>query len=163
MEKSLLIRNALVALLVIVGIGSSRADSDFNGAQNCQDRLDNNLYRCRGNNTIVGEAEVCLQFKSPGMMLSSRMTSQFDLDEQLNFLGPDVMTISYGCVCSPVGVRSPEFNASKKKFLCANAPFDGALAGEVSKNGERIVYRAWNNTGDSAVYQCTRDPTCTVP
>jgi len=156
MKKSLLVCNVLVALLVIVGIASSRADSS--GAQNCQDWLNNNLYRCQGQNTIIGKAEVCLQFVSPGVI-----SSHFDLLEQLAFLGPDVVTVPYGCTCGPVGVRSPEFNASSKNFLCANAPFDGALAGEVSVNGRRIVYQAWNTAGHSAVYQCRLDPTCTVP
>ena len=43
-------------------------------------------------------------------------------------------------------------------------PLEGALlAGEVSGNGSRLVYRAWNAAGQSAVYQCRLDPTCTVP
>ncbi len=96
MEMSLLVRSALVALLLSAGVDSSRA-------QNCQDRLNNNRYRCQGSNTLVGEAQVCLQFVSPGVM-----STEFDVVEELGFLGPNVVTIPYGCVCNPVGVSAPD-------------------------------------------------------
>lgn len=80
-----------------------------------------------------------------------------------SWASPPVVPIPDGCVCGPVEVSSPEFSVSSKNFLCANAPFDGALAGRVSMNGSRIVYKAWNAAGRSAVYQCRLDPTCTVP
>jgi hypothetical protein len=160
MEKSLLVRNALVALFVIVAVASSHASS----AQNCEDVLNNNRYRCQGNNTFVGPAEVCIEFRSPG-----EISSQFDMLEDLNFVGPAVLTVSYGCVCNPVGVHSPEFNASHTDFLCASRKDDlcasaflapSAIAG--SWKGRTLVYRASNANGQSAVYSCTLDPNCEV-
>jgi len=170
MEKSLLVRNALVALFVIVGVASSHASS----AQNCQDVLNNNRYRCQGNSTFVDfPVEVCIAFLSPG-----KISSQFDMSEDLNFVGPDVLTVFYGCVCNPgadpfiAGVSSPEFNASRTDFLCASqkdavcaegsilAP--SAIAGRVSSDGGTLVYRASNANGQSAVYSCTPDPNCKV-
>lgn len=157
MERSLLVRSALVALLLSVGIDSSRAEDCQEG--NCQDRLKNNLYSCQGHNTIVGSAETCLQFVSPG-----KLSSQFDAEEQVDFIGPEVITIPYGCVCGPVGVSSPKFNASSKKFLCVNSLFgrgrSGALEGTVSEDGGEIVLRAWSEAGESAVYSCRLATTC---
>jgi hypothetical protein len=141
MKKSLFTFDAVVALLLTVGVGSSRA-------KNCQDLLDNNLYRCQFNSESSGPGEGCVQAVSPGSV-----SSKFDLV----FGG---VTFN-GCSCKAKGsVDKPQFNASKE-FVCINPFSNEAVTGTVSSNGKKIKagFDALS-TGDSAVLECELDPTC---
>ena len=143
MKIAALTCSTAVALLLVLGVGSSQAE-------NCQDILDNNLYRCQFN--VEGEilSEVCLQFVSPGVE-----SAKFDLVAG---------GVNFGCTCKAKGeVDDPDFNASKE-FFCVN-PIDTtraeALEGRVSGSGKKIKGGSYGNSfGNSGVIECELDPTC---
>jgi len=59
MKKLLLTLSMMGALLLTMGVGSSRA-------KDCQDLLVGNRYRCQFNEENAGLIETCLQALSPG-------------------------------------------------------------------------------------------------
>ena len=142
MKGAALTWSTAVALLLVLGVGSSEA-------QNCQAILDQNLYRCRFNQQSVGRSEGCVQFSSPGPQLAPFQLVIIDGD-------------TYGCTCKATGtVAKPNFNASRE-FLCVQGGTPAAaLEGQVSKNGKKIRGGyGGSNDGDSVVFECALDPTC---
>jgi len=137
--------SATVALLLGLGVSSSQAED-------CQDILANNLYRCQVNAEVLGPFESCYQFVSPGTL-----SPKFDL--VIDGTG------HFGCTCKAKGkVDDPHFNASKE-FFCVepvNYSLAEALEGKVTGNGKKIKGGfVSNQSGVSGVIECELDPTCT--
>jgi hypothetical protein len=134
--------SAATALLLTLGVDSSQAE-------NCQDLLTNNRYRCHingGANLI----ELCFQFISPGTQ-----SPKFDVVID----GPAI-----GCTCKATGkVEDPDLDASKE-FFCVQ-PIDlthaQAFGGKVSGNGKKIKDGFTGTAqGGSGVLECELDPNC---
>jgi len=145
MKKSAVTCGAVVALLLILGVGSSRA-------QNCQDLLDNKLYRCQFKDEDGVTGEFCLQAVSPG-----GIGSKFDLE----FGG--VFSTTHECTCKGSDKFSdPEFNTSRG-FLCGNQEFGDAATGQVKGGGNKInngQYFFNSDTDVSFVFECQQDAGC---
>ncbi len=150
MKKSLLTMIGACSLLFTTALTPSLARA----AANCQDLLENNLYRCRVNGEGGGLFEDCFQFTSPGVV-----GSKFDL----TIAG---LEGTFECECKATGsVSNPKFNASTA-FLCGGADFGDAFEGKVSGNSKKITKGQvfLNDDPDTAfVFECVLDPTCTAP
>jgi hypothetical protein len=126
-------------------------------AQNCQDLLANNRYRCQVKTELGSQFAACFQFKSPG-----NLSSKFDMSVDG---GPDFGT-TLECECKAKSdFGDPKFNQSTE-FLCGNQTFGDAAEGKAGGHGRKITNGQYffNSTPDlSYVFQCTLDATCFVP
>jgi hypothetical protein len=126
-------------------------------AENCQDRLANNRYRCQIKTELGSQFEACFQFQSPGS-LSGKLDLSVDG-------GPEFFT-TLECQCkAKSGFTDPKFNASKE-FLCGNEQYGDAAEGKAGGDGKKItngqfLYNVTPNL--SYVFQCTLDATCSIP
>jgi hypothetical protein len=125
-------------------------------AQNCQDILDNNSYRClikplptSGNQ----DTEVCFTFEAEPL---PTMVTGFLLHIDGGFA-------SLACGCKAQGsFNNPKFETSKE-FLCASIPNPDVsnLAIEGVAGNNKISGQAIQETdGTPLVYECVLDPTC---
>ena len=125
-------------------------------AQNCQDLLANNSYRCQVKTELGSEFEACFQFESPGSL-----SGKFDLTVEA---GPEFRT-TLECECKARGdFNNPQFNQSTK-FLCGNEQYGDAAEGKVGGQGKKITKGQflYNVTPNLAyVFQCTLDATCQI-
>ena len=121
-------------------------------AENCEEVLDNNVYRCQVKSDFGTAFEDCFSFISPG-----DRSDKFDL-----FV--DGLGQVLGCSCRASGsFNSPAFDASKE-FQCVTNGVDGfgiAFNGRADrtqlKKGQVV-----NEFGDSFLFECKRDPTCAI-
>jgi hypothetical protein len=124
---------------------------------NCEDRLDNNAYRCQI--TFEGDPgdsfEDCLIFNSEDPFFG-------DFDLFVEGLGTTL-----GCSCE---ATKKKFDGSNT-FLCVNALLDNvsiddgsaavAFEGKVTKKGKKIKKgQVVFNDGASYIFTCELDPTC---
>jgi hypothetical protein len=131
------------------GARSSLASSA--STKTCATLLGSNLYSCNINPEGGAPFHDCYQF-SPGSS-----GEQEDMSSPLG-LGP------LACDCSATGsVTNPKFDASTSAFMCEGASFgNAALVGKVASAGKKIVKGALLlDGGNSYVFSCVADPTCT--
>jgi hypothetical protein len=151
MRKPAFTVGMLLALWLSFSVNSTRAQ----WAKNCQDLLDNNVYRCQVKSDFGTAFEDCFRFTSPGLQ-----SQDFDL-----FI--DLLGEILGCECKAEGsLENPQFNESRE-FHCVNALFSAflniAFEGEVAEHGETLKNgQAVNEFGDSFVFRCVQDPECSV-
>src|SRR5882724_7211625 len=101
MKTSLFIGGAFLTFALTAATGLRLAQ-----AENCQDVLDNNVYRCQVKSDFDTPFEDCFRFTSPGVQ-----SDKFDL-----FV--DGLGIVQGCSCKAGGsFNTPDFDASKE-FQC---------------------------------------------
>jgi hypothetical protein len=147
MKTSLFIGGAFLTFVLTAATGLRLAQ-----AENCQDVLDNNVYRCQVKSDFDTPFEDCFRFTSPGVQ-----SDKFDL-----FV--DGLGIVQGCSCKAGGsFNTPDFGASKE-FQCVTTgiddfgiAFNGRADGTQLKKGQAV-----NEFGDSFLFQCKLDPTCSI-
>jgi len=126
-------------------------------AQNCQDLLANNRYRCQVKTELGAQFEACFQFVSPGSL-----STKFDLSVS----GGSYFLTTLECECKAKGsFNHPKFNQSTE-FLCGNEQYGDAAEGKAGGQGKKISNGQYfyNATSDrSDVFQCTLDATCAIP
>src|SRR5262245_17640562 len=124
-------------------------------AQNCQDLLANNRYRCQIKTELGSQFEGCVQFQSPGSL-----SSKFDMITS----GSSVFATTLECECKAKSdFNDPKFNQATE-FLCGNLEFGDAAEGKAGGHGRRITNGQYffndPTTDVSYVFQCTLDATC---
>ena len=167
MRKSVFTVGLLLAFVLSFSVVSAHDDKDDDRKEkNCQDLLDNNVYRCQVKSDFDTAFEDCFRFTSPGVQ-----SQDFDLFT-------DGLGEVLGCECKAKGsFKNPRFNKSND-FHCVNAreqaegeaflniAFEGQVSAEWDrgkKRGKRINNgQAVNEFGDSFVFQCKLDPACSV-
>lgn len=126
-------------------------------AQNCQDLLANNRYRCQIKTELGAQFEACFQFQSPGSL-----SGKFDMSVDG---GPDLFT-TLECECKAKSdFNDPKFNQSTE-FLCGNEQYGDAAEGKAGGHGKKITNGQflYNVTPNLAyVFQCALDATCGIP
>ncbi|MBI3800396.1 MAG: hypothetical protein HY268_25900 [Deltaproteobacteria bacterium] len=148
MKQFLAVAALTFALVAIAAVPKAQA-------QNCQDLLANNRYRCQVKTELGSQFEACLQFSSPGSL-----SSKFDMITE----GPEFQT-TLECECKAKSdFNNPKFNQSIE-FLCGNEQYGDAAEGKAGGHGKRITNGQYffNSTPDlSYIFQCTLDATCQI-
>jgi hypothetical protein len=149
-------RPSSFALLLVLLLAAA-TDARLAYAENCQDLLANNRYRCQVKTELGAEFAACVQFTSPGSL-----SSKFDMTTDG---GPNFGT-TLECECKAKGsFANPQFNAANKRFLCGNQQYGDAAAGTVGGHGQKITngqYFFNDPTDLSYIFQCTLDPACQI-
>jgi hypothetical protein len=145
-------KTALVIAAMFVLTITATAHSVY--AADCQDLLNNNLYRCHVKPESGGMFDDCFQFTSPGVF-----SGKFDLNVFL-------LGIVQGCTCDTTGsLNNPHFNTSKN-FHCvtdAAAGFGFSFSGSVTATSKKIKKgQVVDQGGFSYFYECELDPACSV-
>jgi len=150
----------LYIILITIFITGTLGVPNQSIAVNCQDLLNNNVYRCHVKSDFGSEFEDCFRFTSLGIV-----SEDFDL----NIDGLPWETLA--CECEAKGsFKKPVFNAGRE-FHCVNSQFvdpelllNIAFEGDVVKKGKEIKEgEAVNEFGNSFVYECVIDPACELP
>jgi hypothetical protein len=149
MKQFLAVAALTFALVAIMAVPMAQA-------QNCQDLLANNRYRCQVKTELGFQFEACFQFKSPGIL-----SNKFDMSVDG---GPAFFT-TLECECKAKSdFNNPKFNQSTE-FLCGNEQYGDAAEGKAGGHGRKITKGQffYNSTPDrSDVFQCTLDATCQI-
>jgi hypothetical protein len=140
---------AIIAATLLVVLPALQAEAD------CQDRLDNRVYRCSVKSDAGSSFNECFRFTSPG-----NQSENFDL--ALDGLDGTAMS----CDCQAEGnFSNPEFGEADS-FHCVTPPFFNlglAFEGEVKRRGRRIDGEAVDHTGASFLFRCDRRQDCELP
>ena len=148
MRKSLFVGGAFLALALSAVSGLPSAQ-----AEDCQQVVDNNVYRCHVKSDFGDEFSDCFRFTSPG-------TQSYKFDLFVDRLGH-----IQGCSCRASGsFNTPDFNASKE-FACVTTvededfqiSFSGIADGTQLKKGQVV-----NEFGDSFIFECRLKPDCSI-
>ena len=146
MRKSLFVGGAFLAFALTIAAGVRLAQ-----AEDCQEVLGNNVYRCHVKSDFGTEFSDCFRFFSPGFL-----SGKFDLF--VDGLGED-----QGCSCKTSGsFNTPDFDGSKE-FQCVTSGFSGGLGIQFDgkADGTRLKKgQVVNEFGNSFIFECKLDPNC---
>ncbi len=155
MRKSQIYVGCFVAILTLILVACGGLGESFAG--DCMDFLGNKTYSCsikRDDGAVFKEN--CFRFSSPG-----EGPGDFDLRiENSEF--------PLTCDCKAAGsFKYPRFGKSVS-FHCitklSSSPTSIlSLEGKVARKGGKIKDGNWiNNSGETLVFECVEDPTCSL-
>ena len=137
---------ALLGLTLITFAGSGPVH-----ATGCEELLGDNNYRCQGQADSTSPFETCLNFHSTMSIKSSK----FDLS--VPSLG------NLGCSCKAKGSSTTPVWDNSKEWVCTGDAEGGyVFGGSVAGKGKLKKVYAVKNNGNSFVFNCVVDPTCSA-
>jgi hypothetical protein len=143
MSKSVFL-SSLLGLALIIFAGSNSVH-----ATGCEELLGDNNYRCQAQADWTSSFETCLNFHSTMSIKSSK----FDLS--VPSLG------NLGCSCKAKGSSTAPVWDDSKEWVCTGDAEGGfVFGGSVAGKGKLKKVYAVKNNGNSFVFNCVVDPSC---